>query len=227
MIVDGSGNPHSAEDGLGIGLVAKRAADIVQVFAYLAFAQVFDPCPVRHAIVPRHPRRLFEQRFEPAAGFGVHGLRADADPVLPARARRWSVRGAMRTIFAGRSPDDQNVAVVQDLGRQDGGIAWPQGSAAPPDPPLGLIDLVGTQSVWRSYGSALRLGDADDDVTAVEVLMIVRERADRLEYLEAGGIGIPARLELDPHRLDGAAAKEIVDVDRQDGAHAQIVAIAG
>jgi len=132
----------------------------------------------------------------------------------------------MGTIIAGGRPDDQNVPVVQNLGRQDRRVARPHGGTAPPYPSLCGIAFLTIQADRRPHGPALRLGDTDDDVTAVEVLMIVGERTDRLQHLEAGGIGIPARLELDAHGLDGSTTDEIIDVDGQDGAHGEIVAVA-
>ena len=83
VIVDGNGNPHSAEDSGGIGLVAKRALDIVKVFSNLGLPQVFNSDPMRRAVVPRHPNGLFEHRPQPATGFRVHGLRTGPGPVLP------------------------------------------------------------------------------------------------------------------------------------------------
>ena len=74
VVVDGSGNPHSTEDGLCVGLVAKLAAHVMKVLSNLGFPQIFNAGPVRHAVVPRHPRGLLDQCLEPAAGLRVHGL---------------------------------------------------------------------------------------------------------------------------------------------------------
>ena len=56
--------------------------------------------------------------------------------------------------------------------------------------------------------------------------MVIGKRADRLQYLEAGGIGFPARFELHTHGLNRSAAEKISYVDGQDGAHLEIVAAA-
>jgi hypothetical protein len=50
-------------------------------------------------------------------------------------------------------------------------------------------------------------------------VVVVRERADRSEYLDAGGVRIPRRLELDALRLHAAAMQECVEIDREDRAH--------
>ena len=226
VLVDGGGDTHSAVDGSRVAFVAECAADIMQMLPHDAFSKKFDPYPMRGAVVPRHSHGLFQQGIQSATGFRVHGLRADSNPVLPVPAGARPIRSTMRTLFAGGCPDDQNVVAVQDLGRQDRGVARPHGCAAPPDPSLRCIDLLTGQSDRRPNGPALRLGDSDDDITAVEVLEIVGECTDRLQHLKAGGVAIPARLEFDAHGFYRASAEEIVGIDRQDGAHAEIVAVA-
>ena len=181
---------------------------------------------MRHSVVPGHARRLLDQRLEPARSFRVHGFRPDTDPVFPSLAGVRSVRSAMRTFVTWGNPDDQNFAAIQSLRGEDRGVAGLQCLATPAYPSLGGFDLRTAQADRRPLDTAFRFGDSDNHVTAVEILMVVGKRADRLQYLEAGGIGTPDRLELHTHGLDRSAAEKIVNADGQDGAHSEIVVTA-
>ena len=58
-------------------------------------------------------------------------------------------------------------------------------------------------------GRAIRFFHAEHDAPTVQTLQVVGERADRLQNLRDGGLGIPTRLELYPIRLHHETGQKI------------------
>ena len=188
------------------------------MLADLRFAQILDLGVHRPAVVPGHAGRLLNESGKHAAALlGVDGLGAEANPE-PA----WPVPGggrAMGSRLTGRSPDDEDDPIVDGFWRQDGLVGWIEPVAVAADPLLRRVQLGGGQTGGGHGRAPVPFPDADDDIAAVQVVIIVRERTDRPERLRAGPLWIPRGLELHPLRLDAAAAEEIVEVDREDRAH--------
>nr|VFK45090.1 MAG: hypothetical protein BECKTC1821E_GA0114239_10432 [Candidatus Kentron sp. TC] len=72
-----------------------------------------------------------------------------------------------------------------------------EGLASASYPTLDTFDGIRIQADRRQFGSAFRRRNADDDVTAIQVLIIVGERAQGVEHLETRGLFIPGRLQFD------------------------------
>ena len=222
VIVDLRREPHAPVDVAGVRLVEEPATHVAQVLANLRLAEILHPCIRRPAIVPGHAGGLLHEPLEQAAAlFGVHRLRPATHPVADPTAALG--RCAVRSHLAGGRPDDQDEPVADRLRRQDGGIGRVQAVAVAADPLLRRFDLLGRQAGRRQDSPSVPLLDADDDVAAVQVVVVVREGADGPEHLDPGGARIPRRLELDPLRLHPAAVQQCIEIDRQDRAHAGII----
>ena len=218
VIVDPRGDPHAPIHIAGVRFVEQPAVDIAQVLADLGLAQILHSSVRRPAIVPGHARGLLNEPPEHVAPLlRIDGLGTETHPV-PAPPTTLG-RCAVRPHLAGRRPDDQQEPVVHRLGRQNGGIGRVQAVALPADPPLRRLDLRRRKTGRRKRGPSVPLPHADDDVAAVQVVIVVREGADRPQHLNAGGIRIPRRLELDALRLHPPAMQERVEIDREDRAH--------
>lgn len=150
MVIHRRGEPHLAVDGRRVGLVSERAADIVQVLANLGLPQILDARLARHWVVPRHARRLLDERFEPAGGFRVHGLRTDTNPVVPSPTGVGAIWSAMRTFVAGRNPFDQDASTIQSFRREDRSVARLHGLATSTNPTLGCVDIGVAQDIADS-----------------------------------------------------------------------------
>src|SRR6185436_16133689 len=71
----------------------------------------------------------------------------------------------------------------------------------------------------RQLGDAVLLADTQHDISAVQVLKVVREGADRPEGLESRRSLVPGLLQLDPGRFHAPAMEQVVEVDGQDRSH--------
>ena len=218
MVVHTHGDAHAAVDLDRIGLLGEPAADLVQVLSDRHFVQVGEAgvqCP---PVVPRDAGGLLNQLPEqPAPLFRVDGIGSDARPVAqwPAGA----VRRPMRTDLARRRPHHEDMPAAHHLGRKQGLILRIEAVAVAAQPLLRRLQLGGGETFRRQTGSSVALGDSNDDVAAVQVVVVVGERADRLEHLRPGGVWIPGGLELYPHRLHAAAVEQVGQVDRESVAH--------
>lgn len=76
---------------------------------------------------------------------------------------------------------------------------------------LNRLHLAGAEAHGREHWLAILLRHADDDVTAAEIVEVIREGAKRVQHCQR----IPPLLELQALPLDGRAAEQIVDVDGQ------------
>ena len=72
------------------------------------------------------------------------------------------------------------------------------------------IDLLGGQAARRKVRTAVPLLHTDDDVAAVQILEVIRERTDGAEYLRSRHVRIPRCLELDALRLHSPAVEKVV-----------------
>ena len=61
--------------------------------------------------------------------------------------------------------------------------------------------------------------DTNDDISPIEVVIIVSERTDRPEDLLSGSTWIPTRFELDTFGFDTIAPEEAFHVDWENSAH--------
>ena len=96
-------------------------------------------------------------------------------------------------------PQDDQVAAPVPLDAEDGEIRGPDLVAVAQQFPLDLVESAGGQADRREDGLAVLVAVLpDDDVAAAEVLEVVGEGAQRLD----SGVGVPARLVLDPVPLD-------------------------
>ena len=178
VIVDPHHEAHPAIDVPLVGLVEETAADVAQVLADLRFAEVLDPGVPRPAVVPGDAGRLLHESGQHASAvLRVHGLGAESDPE-PASPVPGGGR-AMGPRLAGRGPDDQDDPIVDRLGRQDGLVGRIEPVAVAANPLLRRFELRGGQTAGGQGGASVPLPDADDDVASVEVVIDVRERADR------------------------------------------------
>ena len=218
VIVDPRGDPHASVHVASVRFVEQPAVDVAQVLADLGLAKILDAGVRRPAIVPGNARRLPNEPAEHVAALlRVDGRGTDSDPVPAGPA---TVAGcAMRSHLAGGSPNDQKESVVHRLRRQDGRIVRVQPVAVAADPLLRLLDLRGGETGRRKYRPSVPLPHTDDDVAAVQVVVVVRERADRPQHLDTRGVGIPRRLELDALRFHAAAMQQCIEIDREDRAH--------
>ena len=85
--------------------------------------------------------------------------------------------------LARRGPHHQDKSISHGLGRQNGLIVRVEPVAVAADPFLRGLDLLGGQTGRRQDRPVGPLLDADDDVAAVQVVMVIGERTDRLERL--------------------------------------------
>ena len=198
--------------------VQKPASNIAQVLAHLRLSKIADPRVRRPAIVPRHARRLLEKTSQQVSAlFGIDCLGAKTDPISGWTATR--SRGAVRPHLASGRPHYQDEAARNRLGRQNWRIRRVDPIAVTADPLLSSIDLLGRQATRRKVYPAIPLLHADDDVSAVQVVVVVRECADGAEHLWPGHPRIPRRLELHTLRLHPPAVEKVVQVERQVRAH--------
>ena len=220
VVVDPRREPHPPIDGPFVRFVEEPALHVAEVLPDLRFPQVPDLGVVRPAVVPGHAGRLLDELPEQiAAPFGIDGLGAEAYPVPPRPCTGADVGCAVRFDLAGRRPHHQDEPTCDRFGRQDGLIGRIEPIVLATDPPLRRFDLRRGQA-GRGQGSPpVPLPDADDDVAAVQVVVVVRERADRPQHLGAGGMWVPGRLELHPLGLHSAAIEESVEVDGKNRAH--------
>ena len=130
-------------------------------------------------------RFLDESPKQIAALFGIDRLGAEAYPVPPRPGA--DVRRTMGLDLAGRSPHDQNEPPRDRLGRQDGLIGRVEPIALAADPLLRRFDIHRAQAARGQHGPPGPFPDADDDVAAVQVVIVVGERADRPQHLGTGG----------------------------------------
>ena len=137
-----------------------------------------------------------------------------------ASRRRRRCRAPVRLRFARRRPDHQDAAARHRFRRQERLVRGVEPVAVAAEPLLRRFDRAVRQPGRRQRGAPVPFGDADHDVPAVEVVVVVRERAERLQDLPPGRARVPPGLELDARRLDAARPEQVVDVDRQDGVHA-------
>ena len=68
----------------------------------------------------------------------------------------------------------------------------------PPKPSLGLFHLGWSQSFRRQHGQIISFSDADDDISAIQILKIIRECTYSSYDLRTGSLFVPRGLELDP-----------------------------
>ena len=108
------------------------------------------------------------------------------------------------------------MSVADDLGREDRLIGGIEPVAVAADPFLGALDLPGGQAGRGQRRPPGPLPDANDDIAAVQVVIIVGEGADRPQRLEPRRMRVPGRLEFHPLRLHAAAVEEVVEVDRKN-----------
>ena len=220
------GDPHAPVDLPFVRLVEQPTPHVAQILANLRLAQVFDAGLPGPAVVPRHAGSLLHQAPEQVAALlGIHGLGAETDPVSARPAA--GIRRAVWPRLAGRRPHHQEEAVSNRFGRKDGLEDGIEPVALAANPVLRRLDLFGRQAGGWQGGPPFRLADADDDVAAVQVVVVVRERADGPEHRGTRDVRIPSRLEFDPFRLHAAAIEEIVEIYRKDRAHERVAALPG
>ena len=121
-------------------------------------------------------------------------------------------------------PDDEDATLTHPFGRQHRLIGGIEAVAVTPDPMLRPFDLRRSEAGRRQHGVPVAFRDPDDDIASVQIVKVVRESADRLQDLRSRGPRIPRRLELHSLGLDRPAMQQAVEIDRQDGAHAGIIA---
>jgi hypothetical protein len=85
---------------------------------------------------------------------------------------------------------------------------------SPPGPSRNLLDAVEAGRVephWRQDRATVRLGHAEDQVAAAQVVEVVGERAQGVQHRQR----IPAGLELQPLPLGSLPTEQIGNVHRQ------------
>ena len=87
------------------------------------------------------------------------------------------------------------------------------------DPLLRSLDLLRWQSGRRQDRASFLLVNADDNVAAVQVVVVIGERTDCLEHLGARRLRIPRCFELHPFRLYAAAIEKVIKIDRKNCTH--------
>ena len=216
-IVDPHRQPHAPVDFPFVRFLKEPAAHVAQKLAHFRLAQVLDLGICRPAVVPRHPGRLLNQTPEHvAAPLGVNGLGAETDPVPPRPVMR---RCAVGPHLARRRPDNQDEPVFNRFRRQNRRKGRVQPVAVAANPLLRRLDLLGGQTRWGQGGAAFAFLNAHDDVTAVQVVIVVRKGADRSEDLRPGRALVPGGFEFDALRLHTAAMEKVVQIDGENLAH--------
>lgn len=119
VIADPGRDPHASIDLGGRRFIDEPAPYLAQVLANRCPAQVLQPGVLRPPVVPRDAGRLRDELSkQPAPLFGVDRLRTQTNPVS---ARAGAVSGrAVRSRVARRRPGNQDKAVADRLGRQNG-----------------------------------------------------------------------------------------------------------
>ena len=102
----------------------------------------------------------------------------------------------MRPVFARRAPNDHYFAVANLFGREHWHVARKCCFALSSNPFLGLVHHLARKPFCRQDRLPAGLLDADDDISAVQAVDVVRKCANRLEDLAAGCARIPVRLKL-------------------------------
>ncbi len=212
-----AGQAHAPIDLLGPWLVDQCASDVAQVLVGLRSPQVFDSPEERSPVIPRDSRCLLDEDPKQASSlFGVYSLCPWANPVLESAA--CPVRRSLKPVVAGRSPDYEDISSLEGLRRNDRLIGGVETVAVAPDPQLRGTDINVIEPGWRKERPAAILGDSNHDVSAIQIVQVVSERAYRHEDLMPRGPRTPRRLEFDALGLRSPAAEEILYVDRKNPA---------
>lgn len=191
---------------------------IAQILADFCLAQILNSGIACAAIIPGHAGGLLNKPADQIpASLCINCLRAEAHPI-PARPAA-GVGRAMGSHLACGRPHDQDELTFDHLGRQDRGIGRIEPIAVAADPLLRRFNGLGRQAMRGQCRTSGPFFNADDDIAAVQVVIVIRKRADRPEYLRAGGVWIPRRLKLHPLRLYAAAMEEIVEIDGKNRTH--------
>lgn len=207
VAVHRNGDPEAPVKLAGIRLVHQLAAHLVQEFPHLGFADIEQAGVVGTPLVERnfggHPQQL---GLEIRISVGLDRFAAQANIEAPGPLLA-AVGSLMRSHVAGRGPDHQDQPVFDHLRRKDRLVDRVDLVTAAPNPALRPLDLFRAQAPGRKNRPAAFLGDADDHVAAIEALEVVGERTKGADHLRAGGLLVPARLELDPARLEALKAQ--------------------
>ena len=208
---------HAPVDLQGVLLVQQTAAHVAQILPHQLGAQVLDPRLQRPAVVPGHPRRGLEQCLQHAVRLRIDGLGAEANPVSALSPNALG-RGVRSRITRWR-PHHEDVTIIHYFRRDYRLVDGIDSVAIAPYPLLGRRELVRRETGRGQRCPAIFFFHAEHHVAPVQTLQIVGERADRLQHLRAGGLGIPTRLELHANGLHHATVEQIVEIDVQRAAH--------